>query len=201
MHHANRSSELPQIPSFPQHSWLSRLLSLHARCPLPGGPPAFSGSGRHPSRINLGTAAPGCSPLPPSGLALGLGVLARGSRAPALPSTLGLAAAFARPARHFPRWRADSLRARAASYLSLHLRLLARGPRSAQTTPCSFNELFTADKATGTLLRKRPTGWRARQTDRGCEGEGWREGGREERERGVCARRGRGGRREAGSAV
>lgn len=75
------------------------------------------------------------------------------------------------------------------------------GPRSAQTLLCLVNELFTADKATGTFLRKRPTRCRARQTDRGRAEEGEREGGRESRELGMCARRGRGGRREAGNAV
>lgn len=34
-----------------------------------------------------------------------------------------------------------------------------------QTPPCLSNELFTADKATGTSLRKRPTRWKARQTE------------------------------------
>lgn len=64
---------LLKCPALPQHRpavqtgrWL---LPPHALCPLPGGPPAFSGcrSPPHPSSLNLGTAAPDAPPrLPPA---------------------------------------------------------------------------------------------------------------------------------------
>lgn len=61
-----------------------------------------------------------------------------------------------------------------------------------------LNELFTADKATGTLLRKRPTGWRARQTEDASVRVSKRKGGENVV---LCAGRGSEGRRETGNTV